>query len=78
MFALGAFVPIVPFLLSSGSAAVRASALLAFVVLSGVGGVVGFLSGTNVWLSAARMVGLAALAAGITYAVGRLFGATVG
>jgi VIT1/CCC1 family predicted Fe2+/Mn2+ transporter len=53
------------------------SAALAFLVLAGVGGLVGFLSGTSVVLSAIRMAGLAALAAGVTYGVGRLFGASV-
>ena len=78
MFSVGAVIPIVPFLLATGTTAVAAAATLAFLVLAGVGGLVGFLSGTSVVLSAGRMVGLAALAAGVTYAVGRLFGATVG
>ncbi|BDG04370.1 VIT1/CCC1 transporter family protein [Anaeromyxobacter oryzae] len=78
MFSVGALVPVIPFLLASGSPAVLASTLLAFFVLATVGGVVGFLSGTSVWRSSLRMVGLAALAAGVTYAVGRLFGAAVG
>ncbi len=78
MFSVGAFVPIVPFLFLGGNAAVASSAALAFLVLATVGGLVGFLSGTSAWKSAARMAGLAALAAGITYAVGRAFGATVG
>jgi VIT1/CCC1 family predicted Fe2+/Mn2+ transporter/rubrerythrin len=78
MFAVGAIVPLVPFLLTSGALAVAVSSVLAGAVLAGVGGLVGFLSGTSVTRSALRMLGLAALAAGITYAVGRLFGATVG
>ncbi len=77
MFSVGAFVPIIPFLATRGTPAVAASAILAFLVLAIVGGVVGFLSGTAIWKSAARMVGLAALAAGVTYAVGRMFGAAV-
>jgi vacuolar iron transporter family protein len=77
MFSIGAFVPVIPFLLTSGSPAVAASAILAFVVLASVGGLVGFLSGTSVVRSALRMVGLAALAAGVTYLVGRLFGAVI-
>jgi vacuolar iron transporter family protein len=77
MFSVGALVPLVPFLLTSGTLAVVAAAALAFLVLAGVGGLVGFLSGTSVWKSAFRMAGLAALAAGVTYAVGRIFGATV-
>lgn len=77
MFSVGALVPIVPFLLTSGTPAVTIAAALSFAVLAGVGGLVGFLSGTSVVRSAARMAGLAGLAAGVTYAVGRLFGATV-
>jgi VIT1/CCC1 family predicted Fe2+/Mn2+ transporter len=78
MFAVGAFVPILPFLFTTGTPAVAAASALAFGVLAAVGGLVGFLSGTSVVGSAARMVGLAVLAAGVTYGVGRLFGAAVG
>jgi VIT1/CCC1 family predicted Fe2+/Mn2+ transporter/rubrerythrin len=77
MFSLGALVPILPFLATHGSSAVAIAAALCFTVLAGVGGLVGFLSGTNVLVSAARMAGLAALASGVTYAVGRIFGAAV-
>ncbi|HUK66941.1 MAG TPA: VIT1/CCC1 family protein [Anaeromyxobacteraceae bacterium] len=78
MFAVGALVPILPFLVMSGTQAVAASASLALVVLAAVGTLVGFLSGTSLVRSALRMVALAALAAGVTYAVGRLFGAAAG
>ena len=78
MFSVGAVIPLVPFLVTTGAPAVVTSAALAGAVLAGVGGFVGFLSGTSVARSALRMLGLAALAAGITYGVGRLFGASVG
>jgi VIT1/CCC1 family predicted Fe2+/Mn2+ transporter len=77
MFSVGALVPVVPFLLASGNLAAAVSAALAFAVLAGVGALVGFLSGTSLVLSAVRMAGLAALAAGVTYGVGRLFGANL-
>ncbi len=77
MFAVGAVVPILPFLALEGTPAVVASAGLAGLVMTSVGGLVGFLSGTSIARSAGRMVGLAALAAGVTYAVGRMFGAAV-
>jgi len=77
MFSVGAFVPILPFLFTTGTPAVATAAVLAFAVLAGVGALVGFLSGTSLVRSAARMAGLAAVAAGVTYAVGRIFGATV-
>jgi VIT1/CCC1 family predicted Fe2+/Mn2+ transporter len=48
-----------------------------FFLILGCGGAVGFLSGTRIWRSVLRMVGLAAVAAGVTYAVGKLFGAAV-
>ncbi|HSN89939.1 MAG TPA: VIT1/CCC1 family protein [Anaeromyxobacteraceae bacterium] len=77
LFSVGALVPVVPFLLTRGTPAVVAASALAGLVLAGVGGFVGFLSGTGLLRSAGRMVGLAALAAGVTYLVGRLLGATV-
>ena len=77
MFAVGATVPVLPFLFLGGTSAVAFSAALAGLVLFGVGVLVGFLSGTSPFRSAARMVGLAAVAATITYLVGRFFGATV-
>ena len=58
-------------------AGVPVNLLATCAILAGVGGLVGFLSGTSVWRSGGRMLGLAALAAGVTYAVGRIFGATV-
>jgi VIT1/CCC1 family predicted Fe2+/Mn2+ transporter len=76
MFSVGAVVPLAPFLITSGTPAVVSASALAGAVLAGVG-LVGFLSGTSILRSALRMLGLAALAAGITYAVGRAFGATV-
>lgn len=75
LFSVGAIVPIIPFLLTSGTPAVIAAGALAGLVLAGVGGFVGFLSGTGVVRSALRMVGLAAVAAGITWGIGRAFGA---
>jgi VIT1/CCC1 family predicted Fe2+/Mn2+ transporter len=77
MFSVGALVPVLPFLVTSGTPAIVTSSVLAGAILAGVGGLIGFLSGTSVWRSGGRMLGLAALAAGVTYTVGRIFGATV-
>jgi vacuolar iron transporter family protein len=78
MFAVGAFIPVVPFLITGGTPAVAIAAGLSLAVLGLVGGLVGFLSGASVWWAALRMAGLGALAAGITFAVGWLFGTAVG
>ncbi len=77
MFTVGAVVPVLPYLVVEGTAASAAAAVLAGLVLAALGSLVGFLSGVSMVRSAARMIGLAALAAGITYGVGRLFGAVV-
>jgi VIT1/CCC1 family predicted Fe2+/Mn2+ transporter len=77
MFAVGAVVPVVPFLFMRGAPAAATAAAAAGVVLAAVGALVGFLSGTSAWKSAGRMVGLAAVAAGVTWAVGRIFGAAI-
>jgi len=77
MFAIGAFFPLAPFIITSGAAAIGASIAVVALVLVTVGATVGVLSGTSPWRSALRTVGLAAIAAGVTYGVGRLVGAAV-
>jgi VIT1/CCC1 family predicted Fe2+/Mn2+ transporter len=77
MFAVGAVVPLVPFFFASGTGAVALSAAGATAVLAVVGGVIGVLSGASPIRGAGRMVLLAAAAAGVTFGLGRLFGAVV-
>jgi VIT1/CCC1 family predicted Fe2+/Mn2+ transporter len=78
MFAIGAFVPLIPFLFGSGSAAVAASAALSGVALFGVGAAMSYLTGRSAVLSGLRMLGIGASAAGITYLVGKLLDVGVG
>jgi VIT1/CCC1 family predicted Fe2+/Mn2+ transporter len=78
MFAVGAFVPLIPLLfVATASAAVIASASLTALVLASVGGFLGVLSGSGPVRSAARMLGLAGAAAGVTFGIGRLVGAVL-
>jgi vacuolar iron transporter family protein len=77
-FAAGATVPLLPLVFLTGRAAAIGAAVLGAVVLGAVGGLLGFLSGTNPARAAARMIVLAALAAGVTVAVGRLVGHSIG
>jgi VIT1/CCC1 family predicted Fe2+/Mn2+ transporter len=74
-FTAGALVPLVPLLVLSGSAAAWGAGILGGVVLGAIGAFLGVLSGTGALRSGARMVALAALAAGATMAVGHLVGA---
>jgi vacuolar iron transporter family protein len=77
MFATGAFVPLVPFLFTSGGTAVVVSAALSAVTLFAVGGAMTILTGRSVLLSGARMLAIGAVAAAITYGVGTLLGVAV-
>lgn len=77
-FMAGALIPLVPFLFLSGRSAALASATVAAGVLASVGGLIGFLSGTGALRSVVRMLGLAALATGVTVAIGRAIGVTLG
>ncbi len=78
MFAVGAAMPILPFLFARGWTAVGIASGLAAALLIAVGTLLGILAGTSPIKSAARMVGLAALAAAVTFGLGRLVGKTVG
>ncbi len=77
-FAVGAALPLLPFVLAPGAVALVASILLTAVALLGVGAVVGRLSGAGVVRSALRQFGVGAAAAAVTYGIGSLIGGTVG
>ena len=79
-FAFGAVVPLVPFLVGSGVAAALASIAASTVTLFVVGAAMSVLTGKRFYVSGVRMLLVGAVAAGITYGVGRLLhvgGATV-
>lgn len=76
-FALGAFVPLLPFLITLGTTALVASALLSGVALAAVGAAISLVTGRSALRSAARMVAVAGLAAAATYGVGSLVGVAV-
>jgi VIT1/CCC1 family predicted Fe2+/Mn2+ transporter len=73
-FALGAVVPVIPYLLGSGSAAFVASIVLSLVALFMVGAAVSLLTGRGFLFSGARQVLIGAAAAVVTFAVGSLIG----
>ena len=70
-FAFGAFVPLVPFLFGSGVGAALWSIGLSGLTLFLVGAGISRLTGRPVWWSGMRMLLVGAVAAGITYAVGK-------
>jgi len=77
MFALGALVPLLPFLVTTGTHAIAASAVLSGISLFGVGAAMSILTGRSLVLSGLRMLGVGAAAAATTYLVGRALGVRV-
>jgi VIT1/CCC1 family predicted Fe2+/Mn2+ transporter len=77
-FAAGAALPLVPFLLATGSRALAGSVAVACVALFAIGATLSLFTGRSAWFSGGRMLLLGALAGAITYAIGRLFGVALG
>lgn len=77
-FAFGALIPLAPFLLSSGSTALLGSITLTAVSLFAVGAVISLFTGRNAVQDGLRMLCIGAAAGGVTFAVGRLLGVTIG
>ena len=76
-FAVGAFIPLVPFILLTGGTALTVSIGLTSFALFGVGAAVSLLTGRSALYSGARQLGIGAAAAAITYLVGSLIGVNV-
>ena len=77
-FALGAFVPLIPWLGGSGTGAVWASALLGVGATATVGGLVARLTERSVVRTAIRQMLVAGGACMATYWIGGILGASVG
>ncbi|WP_369238031.1 VIT1/CCC1 transporter family protein [Streptomyces sp. R21] len=75
-FALGALLPVLPYLL--GAAALWPALLLAMIGLFACGAVVAKVTARSWWYSGLRQLALGGAAAGVTYALGSLFGTAVG
>jgi vacuolar iron transporter family protein len=75
-FAVGALVPVLPYLL--GAASVWPTILVTMVALFGCGAVVTRLTVRQWWYGGLRQMLLGAAAAGITYSVGSVVGASLG
>lgn len=78
-FASGAVVPVLPYLFGlDGLVAVVVATALVGLALLVTGAVVGLLSGTSPLTRALRQIAIGLGAAGVTYVLGLVFGATVG
>lgn len=77
MFALGALVPLVPFAVASGSAAVVASAALSAVALFVVGALITLITGQPALRAGLRQLAFGVAAAVVTYGIGALLGTAI-
>jgi VIT1/CCC1 family predicted Fe2+/Mn2+ transporter len=76
-FAVGAVVPVLPYLVTTGQAAFAWSLGLSLVALFAVGAGVSLLTGRGLVFSGLRQVAIGAAAATVTYVVGRAIGVAV-
>jgi VIT1/CCC1 family predicted Fe2+/Mn2+ transporter len=76
-FALGASIPLIPFLVSSGRDALLFSIGVAAVSLFAVGVVLTLFTGKNALWGGLRMLAIGSAAGAITYGIGRLLGVSL-
>ncbi len=76
-FALGALVPVLPFLFASGMPALSATIVLTGIALFGVGAAISLFTGKQAMLGGLRMLGIGATAAGATFLIGKLLGVSL-
>ncbi len=75
--AVGAVIPVLPFLVAAGRSAVAASLAASGAALFGIGAAITLLTGRSVWVSGTRQVGIGLGAAALTFLIGRLIGVSV-
>jgi VIT1/CCC1 family predicted Fe2+/Mn2+ transporter len=73
-FAVGALIPLLPFLLIRGDAALFTTMALTGIALFAVGACLSLFTGRNAWMSGVRMLAIGACAGAVTFAIGRLLG----
>jgi VIT1/CCC1 family predicted Fe2+/Mn2+ transporter len=73
-FAAGALIPLLPFLVARGSAALGLAVALTAVALFSVGATLSLFTGRQAWLGGVRMLCIGAAAGAATYAMGSLLG----
>ncbi|HLY29896.1 MAG TPA: VIT1/CCC1 transporter family protein [Ktedonobacterales bacterium] len=77
LFAIGAIIPVAPFIFGSGLLAVAISLALSALGFFAIGAGVSLTTGSPLWLSSGRQVAFGLLAASVTFVLGRLAGAAI-
>lgn len=78
LFAIGATIPVSPFIFTGGFSAVITSLILSVLGLFCIGAGVSLTAGSPLWKSGGRQILLGLLAAGITFGLGKFIGSAVG
>src|ERR1019366_8444767 len=78
LFALGAFIPVSPFLVWHGTAAIRVSLGVSALGLFGIGSAITLVTGKSIWTSGVRQLLFGLCAAGVTFGIGHLIGTHLG
>ena len=76
-FAIGAVIPLVPWFFAAGWGSVLASIVLGAVAALAIGAAIGYFSERSILRAAARQLLITAVAAAITFGIGRLVGVGV-
>lgn len=77
LFATGAFIPLIPFLVTGGPPAIIGAAVLSAIGLFALGATITLLTGRHAVRSGLRQVGFGLAAAAITFAIGKLLGTAI-
>lgn len=77
LFAIGAVIPVLPFMFTSGMKAVILSVSMSAAGLFIIGSAITLFTGRNVWYSGFRQVLFGLAAAAVTFGIGRLIGVSV-
>jgi VIT1/CCC1 family predicted Fe2+/Mn2+ transporter len=76
-FAIGALIPLIPWFFATGWGAVLVSIVLGAVAALAIGAVIGYFSERSITRAAVRQLLITAVAAAITFGIGRLVGVGV-
>ncbi len=77
LFAIGAVIPVLPFMFTSGNKAILLSVAMSAAGLFIIGAAITLFTGRNVWFSGFRQVLFGLAAAAVTFGIGKLIGVSI-
>lgn len=77
LFAIGAVIPVIPFMFTGGTQAIMISVAMSAAGLFLIGAAITLFTGRNVWFSGFRQVLFGLAAAAVTFGIGKLIGVSL-